>query len=51
MSRSDSDSQKAGSNEEHPKFYKKDLLTVLRERNELKEELDSVREELNMARE
>ena len=35
---------------ESPKFYKKDLLAVLRERNELKEQLDAVREELNMAK-
>lgn len=31
---------------EPPKFYKQDLLAVLRERNELKEELDSLRDEL-----
>ena len=33
-----------------PKFYKRDLITVLRERNELKEELDSMRDELAMAK-
>ena len=29
-----------------PKFYKRDLLAVLKERNELKEELESLRDEL-----
>lgn len=36
--------------QESPKFFKKDLLAVLRERNELKEEIDSLRDELNMTR-
>lgn len=36
--------------QESPKFYKKDLLVVLRERNELKEQLDALRDELNMTR-
>ena len=31
---------------EPPKFYKQDLLAVLRERNELKEELDGLRDDL-----
>ncbi len=33
-----------------PKFYKRDLLVVLREKHELKEELDTTREELAMAK-
>lgn len=33
-----------------PKFYKKDLLVVLREKNVLKEQLDATREELAAAR-
>jgi len=35
---------------ESPRFFKEDLLVVLRERNEIKEELGGVREELNVAR-
>ena len=31
-----------------PRFYKDDLIRVLKERNELKEELDGVRDELSM---
>ena len=31
-----------------PKFYKDDLLRVLKERNELKEEMDSLRDELSL---
>ena len=40
----------AQSHPESPKFYKKDLLVVLKERNELKEQLDALRDELNMTR-
>ena len=36
--------------QEYPKFYKKDLLAVIRERNELKEKLDGLKEELSMTR-
>lgn len=35
---------------EAPKFYKRDLLQVLQERNELKEEVDLLREELALTR-
>ena len=35
---------------ETPKFYKKDLLAVLKEKNELKEEYDALRDELSLAK-
>ncbi len=33
-----------------PRFYKRDLLVVLTEKNELKDELNSTREELALAK-
>lgn len=44
------DSPEVQDERDTPKFYKRDLITVLRERNELKEELDSLRDELAMAK-
>ena len=35
--------------EKSPKYFKEDLLRVLTERNELKEQIDSLRDELSIA--
>lgn len=35
--------------DESPKYFKEDLLRVLTERNELKEQIDSLRDELSIA--
>ena len=44
------DTPETTNSHEPPKFYKKDLLVVLKERNELKEQMDALMHELNMAR-
>lgn len=35
--------------EKSPKYFKEDLLRVLTERNELKEQIDNLRDELSLA--
>jgi transcription initiation factor TFIID subunit TAF12 len=37
------------STDKSPKYFKEDLLRVLTERNELKEQIDNLRDELGMA--
>jgi len=43
-------SQASSYDDECPKFYKEDLLAILEEKNELKEELEAVREELKASK-
>ena len=40
--------EREGSAAQSPRFYKDDLLRVLKERNELKEEIDHLRDELSL---